>query len=112
MLGEYVALYQREYPPPSGRTIPTHFIPFDIDNEVPTEGEIEVVVRRLSRNRSGGHTHLLEEHLQAWLREAYPVNISTAPPQFNLMAETGRTNTVHVGEFSIPVYLGWTLLVH
>ena len=62
-------------------------------------------------NREGGHTHLWEEHLQQWLKEANPEKISIVPPNptwciklleiIQSMWETG----------SIPAELGWTLLV-
>ena len=40
--GEYTALYHKEHPPPpphpSGRPVPTHVIPFYIDEKTPTKG--------------------------------------------------------------------------
>ena len=52
----------------------------------------------MRKNRSGGHTHIWVEHLQACLRESYPVKDSASPPQHNLLAETGRLDSVHVVE--------------
>ena len=34
--------------------------------------------------------------------QEYPEKTSTAPPQPNLLAETGRTNPVYVGEWVHP----------
>ena len=34
----------------------------------------------MRKNRSGGHTHIWVEHLQACLRESYPVKDSASPP--------------------------------
>ena len=56
VLGDNVALYHQEEPSPTGRTIPTHTIPFYIDDETPTEGDIEAALRKMTRNREGGHT--------------------------------------------------------
>ena len=48
---------------------------------------------------AGVHTHLQEEHLKAWLRDAYPAKTYVAPPpQPDPMNENGRTNPVHLGE--------------
>ena len=58
VLGDYVALYQREDPFPPGRTIPNCVTPFDIDDENPTKGEIKAVVRCLRSNSAGSHTQL------------------------------------------------------
>ena len=63
-------------PPPPGRTIPSHFIPFDIDDGKSTKGEIEAAVRRMRRNRASSNIHVWAEHLQAWMREAYPKETS------------------------------------
>ena len=50
-MGDYSELYQKEDPCPPVWTVPTHVIPFDIDDEKITEGEIEAAVIRLKRNR-------------------------------------------------------------
>ena len=38
------------------------------------------MVKRLRRNRADVHTHVRIEHLQVWLRVAYPYKTSTPPP--------------------------------
>ena len=48
----------------------THTILSKINDEVPTEVEVEASVRRLRLNKAGGHTHLRSEHFKKWLREA------------------------------------------
>ena len=80
VLGEYVDLYQQEVPSHPGRPVPTHVIPFDIDDEKTTEGEIEAAVRRLRRNRAGGHTYLRGEHLHARLGRHIERILLTTPP--------------------------------
>ena len=82
--GDYVALYQWEDQYPPVQPVTTPVASFGIDDDTPSELEIEVVVRHLHRNRPGGHTHLGEEHLHAWLREAYPEKDYTFPPNPNL----------------------------
>ena len=100
-----------ENPSPPGRPLPTHITPFDLDDETPTKGEIEAAVRRLRRNRAGGHTHLREEHLQQWIRNAHEAYIYTVP--LNL---TRWIKLVEIIQFmwyigSIPTELGWAVLV-
>ena len=56
--GDYTTLYQRKYPSPTRTHVPTHMIPFYIDDKRPTEGEIEAAVRRLRRNRVGSNPQL------------------------------------------------------
>ena len=48
----------------------THTMLSKINDEVPTEAEVEASVRRLRLNKAGGHTHLRSEHFKKWLREA------------------------------------------
>ena len=60
-----------------GHSVPTHVTPFDIDYETKTEGDIELTVRRLRRNRADWHTHLWAEHLQKWLGETHIEETST-----------------------------------
>ena len=71
VLGEYAVLYQREDPYLPGQPVPTHVIPFYIDDKTPTDEKIEGAVRQMRRNRSGGHIHLRAKQLdrvQASLR--------------------------------------------
>ena len=49
---ERVALYI--YVPPPGETIPFAIQPFQVDDLVPEEGEIEWSIKQLRNNRSGG----------------------------------------------------------
>ena len=44
--------------------------PFKVEDEVPEEGEIEWVVKRLRNNRSGGTSQMRAEHLKGWLAAA------------------------------------------
>ena len=98
-------------PPPPDRPVPTHATPFEIDDETTTKGESKEAVRRLRRNRSGGHTHLRAEHLQQCIREEYPSETSTAPLKPNR-----KIKLVEIIQFMwetrfIPTELGWNVLV-
>ena len=43
--------------------------PSPIDDSVPTDEEVEWVVRRLRGHRLGGPSRMRAEHLREWLRE-------------------------------------------
>ena len=49
---ERFAMYS--YVPPPGENIPIAIKPFQVDDSVPEEGEIEWAVKKLRNNRSGG----------------------------------------------------------
>ena len=59
---------------------PTKFAPFDIDDETRIEEEIEAAVIFMIMNREVRHTHLREENLQQCIRDEYPSEASTVPP--------------------------------
>ena len=59
---DYVTLYQKEDPDPPGRPLATHVEPFQINDEVPSEAEVDAEVRLLHPHKEGGHTHLRAEH--------------------------------------------------
>ena len=65
---ERVALYSR-FPPP-GDSIPVEIEPFEVEDGVPDEGEIEWAVKRLSNNRAGGPSRMQAEDLKGWLAAA------------------------------------------
>ena len=48
---------------PPGRPVTTHVDPFQNDERVLTEAEVEVAVSWLRRNRTDTHTKLWDEHL-------------------------------------------------
>ena len=58
--------------------------PVEVDDSVPTEDEIEEVVKKLSRNRSGGLSGMRAEHLKGWL---------AASKRENRAAEKGEVKT-------------------
>ena len=62
---ERVDLYR--YIPSPGENIPVTVTPVEVDDSVPTEDEIEEVVKKLRRNRSGGASGMRAEHLKGWL---------------------------------------------
>ena len=41
--------------------------PFEVEDKVPDEGEIEWAVKCLCNNRSGGPSRMWAEHLKGWL---------------------------------------------
>ena len=67
-MGDYSKFYQREYPTPPGRTVPDHVTPFRINNDVPTEAEVEVSVLCLRLNKAGKQTHLRAENFKNCMR--------------------------------------------
>ena len=60
-----VTFYSRV--PPPGDNIPVTIEPFEVEESVPEEGEIEWAVKRLRNNRSGGMLRMREEHIKGWL---------------------------------------------
>ena len=62
---ELVDLYS--YVPSLGNNIPISVQPFPVDDLVPTEENIEEAVKHLQRNRSGGPSGMMAEHLKGWL---------------------------------------------
>ena len=65
----------------------------------------------MRRNKARSHTHLQEEHLQAWLREAYPAETFTVPPKPTPWLKIVEINQFMWDTRSIPKDLGWTLMV-
>ena len=65
---ERVALYIRV--PPPGNNIPVELEPFEVEDAVPEEGEIDWAVKRLRNNRSGGTSRMRAEHIKGWLTAA------------------------------------------
>ena len=65
---ERVALYSRV--PPPGDSIPVDIEPFEVEDGVPDEGEIEWAVKRLRNNRAWGALRMRAEHLKGWLAAA------------------------------------------
>ena len=65
---ERVDLYS--YVPPPGENTPVSIEPFPVYDSLPTEDNIEWVVKRLQNNRSGGPSGMRAEHLKVWLAEA------------------------------------------
>ena len=47
-----------------GQLLVTHVDPFQINNEVQSEAEVEAGVRHLRPHKEGGHTHLHAEHFR------------------------------------------------
>ena len=65
---EQMELYRRV--PPPGENIPVNVDPTNIDDSVPTEDEVEEVVKKLRRNRSGGPSGIRVENIKGGLAAA------------------------------------------
>ena len=61
-------LYSRV--PPPGDTIPVTIEPFEVEDGVPSEAEVEWAVKRLRNNRAGGPSRMRAEDLKGWLAAA------------------------------------------
>ena len=59
---ERAKLYSRV--PPLGDTIPVTIEPFEVEDGVPTEAEVEWAVKRLQNNRAGGPSRMRAEDLK------------------------------------------------
>ena len=109
--GYFQTLYQREEPQTPGLTLATHMDPAKVNEEIPSEVDVEAVVRNLLPHRVGGHTHLRTEHFKQWRREAYPRENLKTPPRMeywlcllDILQHMWRTG-------DIPQKLGWNVLV-
>ena len=61
-------LYSRV--PPPGDTIPVTIDPFEVEDGVPSEAEVEWAVKRLRNNRARGPSRMQAEDLKGWLAAA------------------------------------------
>ena len=77
--GDFQTLYQSEEPHPPGIPLATHMDPVQLNDETPSEAEVEAAVRRVCPLKAGKHTHLCSENFKQWLREAYPGDNSKTP---------------------------------
>ena len=63
---DFQILYQREDPQSPGLPLETYVDPAKVNDEIPSEAEVEAEVRRLHSHRAGKHTHLRVEHFKQW----------------------------------------------
>ena len=106
---DYAALYTKELPSPPGVRIPSHVVPFPINDAVPDEGEIQTAVARLKTNRAGGHSHLRAEHFKDWHAQAYPTNAEQEPNRHRWDKLVAIVQHIwSTGE--LPTELSWTIL--
>ena len=68
--GDFQTLYQREEQYTPGLPLATYIDPAKANYKIPSEAEMEALVRCLRPHRAGGHTHLRTEHSKQWRREA------------------------------------------
>ena len=78
--GYFQALYQREDTHTPGLPLGKNAEPAKVYDKIPSEEEVEAVVRRLRPHREGRHTHLRVEYLKKWRKEVYPNDQSNTPP--------------------------------
>ena len=69
---DYHTLFQREETHTPGLPLATHIKPAKVNDDILSEAEVEAAIQRVRPHRSGRNTHLFEEHLKKWQREAYP----------------------------------------
>ena len=62
---ERVDLYARRQSP--GDPLSLHLTPVEINNDVPTDGEIQTVAGGLTNDRAGGASGMHAKHVNAWL---------------------------------------------
>ena len=77
--GDFQTLYQREELHPPGLTLDTHVDPAKVNDDIPSEAEVEAALQHLRPHRAGGYTHLRAEHFKQWRWEAYPREQSKTP---------------------------------
>ena len=65
---ERAKLYSRVLPP--GDTIPVTIEPFEVEDGVPLEAEVEWAVKRLQNNRAGGASRMRAEDFKGWMAAA------------------------------------------
>ena len=66
--GDFHTLYLREEPHPPGQPLETHVNPAKVDNNIPSEAEVETAVLRLCPHMASGHNHICAEHFNQWQR--------------------------------------------
>jgi len=102
---EYRDLYRQVEPP--GDPIPVLVAPFDINDEIPTEDEIEAAVKGLRAGKAPGPTGMRADDLKAWL---FAARRREAPDGTNwcrlveLVQEIYRTGV-------LPTEIPWSVLV-
>ena len=75
-------MYQHKVPPrppTPGQPLLIHVTPFQIDYVIPTEVDMDAVVRQLKKHKAGVHTHLRYKHLKGWMQDSYLYRYTTLP---------------------------------
>jgi hypothetical protein len=102
---EYSALYTRTNPP--GEPIPILVAPFDVDGEVPKEGEIEDTVERLKLDKAPGLSGIESEHLKMW-SDASKTSKDPDPVKWNKFVELVQRA---FATEELPAEISWSVLV-
>ena len=93
--GYFQTLYQREEPHTPVLPLATHVNPAKVNDEIPSEVEMEEAVRRLCPHRAGVNTHLRAWHFNHWQQEAYPQGSVKDPPTEGALDVPGRHGTAY-----------------
>jgi exonuclease III len=93
--------------PPAGEPIPILVSPFDVDDSIPSEAEIEKAVGRLHSGRSPGPTGMRPEDLKEW-RDAARREKSPDAQKWDKVVELVQY-IFETGK--IPTELNWSVLV-
>ena len=69
---DFQTFYQMEEAQPPSLPLATHVNSDRVNDDIPSEAEVEERVRHLRPHTTGGHTHLHADHFKQWCRESYP----------------------------------------
>jgi hypothetical protein len=87
--------------------IPVLVAPFDVEDGVPTEEEIEDAVGRLKMGKAAGPSSMRLEHLKEWLAAAL-MEVDTDTQRWSVFVELIQ----HIFRTSqLPTELSWSVLV-
>jgi hypothetical protein len=108
-----VDLYPRCDSP--GPPVTVNVTPIEVQDDVPTDGEIRAAVAKLTNGRSAGASHMQAEHQKEWLQgikleedpETGPNNVGTGDWQRAL----AWLVQVIWDDHKIPIQLGWVITV-
>jgi hypothetical protein len=102
---EYSVLCTRTNPP--GEPIPILVTPFNLDDEIPKEGDIEDIVERLKLGKAPGPSGIKSEQLKMWLDASKRSN-DPYPVKWNKFVELVH-HALATGGF--PAENSWSVLV-
>ena len=89
----------------------TYVDPVHVNDEIPSDAEVEAEVLCLRLHRAGGQTHLCSEQFKQWQMDAYPGENSKTPPRMELLVCLADIVHYMWRTGDIPQDLGCTVLV-